>query len=297
VPGLFSIGGRYYLIGSIREDGKVHYWYADALLGPYRNFSDNVLLPQGNYAARVLLDEERGLILVWTFFFIGGDIKGDHLLPPPKELRVTMSGALRLVSYRGFDAKVTEVLGPREITPLSSLFDNPDAICNEENGHCLATSHSGLEVFVLQGEHRDYRLSGTLVVERSGKFGLVVHADDEGNAYYLSLDLKKGIAQIRYWATNPQGSFEDAFHYDQLQTANFVPRPGPVAFQLISYGDYIELSLYGDVRLTLADGRLGSGRVGFYVESTELRVGDLVLETLQAPPDRPYEAQTPVTVG
>ena len=45
VPNLFHLGGRYYLLGSIREDTKVHYWYANTLTGPYENYFDNVLLP------------------------------------------------------------------------------------------------------------------------------------------------------------------------------------------------------------------------------------------------------------
>jgi beta-fructofuranosidase len=61
VPNVIKLNNRYYLIGSIREDVKVHYWYADKFEGPYRNFHDNVLLPQGNYAARVSRDGDRYL--------------------------------------------------------------------------------------------------------------------------------------------------------------------------------------------------------------------------------------------
>jgi beta-fructofuranosidase len=126
----------------------------------------------------------------------------------------------------------------------------------------------------------------------SGKFGIVMHARREGDGYYLSIDLAKGTAQIRYWGTNDDGDFEAAFLYDQLQVANFVPREGAVPFSLISYGSYIELSLYGYVVLTLADDRHGSGRVGFYVESSELRISDLKLEILESPPVMHYESQT-----
>jgi beta-fructofuranosidase len=295
VPGVIRLDGRFYLVGSIREDVKVHYWYSDDLDGPYLNFSDNVLRPRGNYAARVFTDDTRDLALIWTFFYVGGDIGGDHLLPPPKELQVTDSGALRLVSYRGFDDKVTAVENGDDISPLDGLFGNPAAVCVAGADAWVAASDSGFEAFLIKGERRDYRLSGTLALVTSGKFGLVMHLWGEGDGYYLSLDLAKGIAQIRYWATNTQGGIEEAFHYQQLQTANFVPRPGPVDFTLISYGSYIELSLYGHVILTLADDRHTSGRAGFYVESTRLRITGLTLETLESPPDRAYAAQTPVT--
>jgi beta-fructofuranosidase len=295
VPGLITLDERFYLIGSIREDVKVHYWYADEMTGPYLNFSDNVLLPQGNYAARVLMDTDREMALVWTFFFVGGAIDGDHRLPPPKELTVSDAGALRLASFRGFDEKVTLVERAGEITPAVALVGNPAATCEGGPGDCLTSSSSGFEAFLIKGARQDYRLSGTLVLETSGKFGPVMHIRDDGDGYYLSLDLAKGIAQIRYWATNPAGGIEEAFQYEQLQTANFVPhRPGPVPFTLISYGSYIELSLYGYVALTLADDRHTSGFVGFYVESSRLRISELTLETLESPPEHPYASQTPV---
>ena len=295
VPGLINLRDRFYLIGSIREDVKVHWWHAEDLTGPYRNFSDNVLLPRGNYAARVLVDEGDGRVLVWNFFNKGGDIGGDHLLPPPKEILVTDSGALHLATYREFDNTVTGMERQDDLTPLDALFANPTAGCALTDGDCVASSDSGFEAFLVGGERDDYRLSGTLALDTNGKFGIVMHLQGDGDGYYLSLDLAKGIAQIRYWARNREGGIEEAFRYQQLQTANFVPRPGPVEFTLISYGSYIELSLYGYVTLTLADDRHTSGRVGFYVESTRLRITDLTLETLESSPDRAYAGQTPVT--
>ncbi len=297
VPGLFERDGRFYLIGSIREDVKVHYWFADELAGPYRNFADNVLLPQGNYAARVCHDPQRDETLVWTFFYMGGNIRGDHLLPPPKTVVTTPSGALQLGTFGGFDDKVTAVRGADQIAPLESLLDNPVASCEQTPTGCRASSPSGFDAFLLRGEYRDYRLSGVLELETSGKFGIVMHARGEGDGYYLSIDVAKGIAQIRFWGTNDDGDFEAAFLYDQLQVANFVPREGPVPFSLISYGSYIELSLYGYVVLTLADDRHGSGRVGFYVESSELLISDLKLAILESPPVMHYESQTRIADG
>ena len=92
VPNLLRIDGKYYLIGSIREDVKVHYWYSEDFEGPYKNFYDNVLMPQGNYAARICWDEDR--YLVWNFFYKGLTTGGDHLMAPPKELSVDTKGEL-----------------------------------------------------------------------------------------------------------------------------------------------------------------------------------------------------------
>jgi beta-fructofuranosidase len=290
VPGLFELDNRFYLIGSIREDRKVHYWYADDFHGPYRNFSDNVLMPQGDYAARIC--QARDSLLVWSFFFKDGDILGDHLLPPPKEIAVE-DGHLRLRSYRGFDDTVTEELQPADLLPLESLLGNRNAHTKVDGDKCWIWTETGFDAFLLRGSHLDYRLSGTIHVERDGKFGLVMHLSEEGDGYFIAIDPVKGIAQIRYWAKRPGGTLDEAFDYRQLQESFHIAKPGPIPFQLISYGTYIELSLRGDVILTLADQRRVEGRVGFAVESAQLRLADLELETLYCPPYQPYESPDP----
>jgi beta-fructofuranosidase len=292
VPAVFELDGHHYLIGSIREDTKVHYWYADDFFGPYRNRSDNVLMPQGNYAARIYRDPQRNAVLVWNFFFKDGDVLGDHLLPPPKEI-VTEDGHLRLRSYRGFDDVVAAVVSLRDLLPLEPLFDTPTATTEGVGDTCWVASETGFEAFTVQGLHSEFRLSGTITVERDGKFGLVMHLTDDGDGYYVSIDPIKAIAQIRYWAARPGGSVENAFEYRQLQASFHVARPGPMPFSLISYGTYLELSLHGAVILTLADDRRTEGRLGVYVESARLRLSDLELERLASPPHRAYVSTDP----
>ena len=292
VPGVFELGGRFYLLGSIREDRKVHYWYADDFFGPYRNYSDNVLMPQGNYAARVCQDRSEDRKLVWSFFFRNGDLVEDRLLPPPKEI-VVENGHLRLRSYRGFDAAVTGKVEHGDVMPLEALFGHPGGFCGEIAGGCRMRTDSGFEAFLLRGLHRDYRLSGTLHVVNDGKLGLIMHVDEEGDGYYISLDPVKAIAQIRYWSSRPGGTVDDAFEYRQLQAAFHITKPGPIPFLLISFGTYIELSLHGDVILALSDDRRQEGRVGFYVESAEVRITDLEMELLDRPLDTAYVTQDP----
>ena len=279
VPNAIKIDGRYYLIGSIREGVKVHYWYTDDFYGPYYNFADNVLMPQGNYAARVCWNEDH--FVVWNFFFEGMNPSGRHLLAPPKELAVTEHGELKLRSFRGFDDLVLECVGPRELMPMQQLLDNPNANGDNDDVSCWFGCKSGFEVFMLKGEYSGFRLSGTLHLEGRGKCGLVLHLDEEGNGYYISLDLQKGIAQIRSWSCRPDGNFEEAFEYEQIQAANYVAREGAHPFCLISYEQYVELSLFGEVMLTLADSRFSCGRTGFYAESANIRIDELKLETLE----------------
>ena len=282
VPNVVHLDGRYYLIGSIREDVKVHYWYADDFHGPYRNFADNVLLPQGNYAARVACDGER--YLVWNFFFQGLTTSGRHLMAPPKELVVDKRGELRLRSFAGFQDTISRTPDPTDLLPLESQFGNVHAVAeNDVHGSFWIGADSGFEVFLLRGTYQDFILSGTLEMEGRGKSGLVLRLDENGDGYYLSLDLSKGVAQIRAWRHNSDGGIEEAFHYEQLQAAHHIPHDGPHAFSLIAYEQYLEFSLDGYVLLTLADDQCGAGRVGFYVESGRLRIDELQLSICNAP--------------
>lgn len=294
VPSVFELGGRHYLLGSIREDRKVHYWYADNLFGPYRNHSDNVLMPQGNYAARVSNGASEDRKLVWSLFFKNGGLIDDHLLPPPKEI-VAEDGHLRLRSYQGFDSAVTEKVEISDVMPPEALFGSRGGTSGGTVDGWRMRTNSGFEGFLLRGEHNDYRLSGTLHVENDGKVGLIMHLNEEGDGYYISLDPVKAIAQIRYWSSRPGGILDEAFEYSQLQAAFHVSKEGPIPFLLISFGSYIELSVHGDVILALSDDRRQGGRVGFYVESAQVRITDLEMEVLYMPPARAYMAQDPGT--
>jgi beta-fructofuranosidase len=286
VPVPVPLEGRWYLLGSIREDVKVHYWYADDFRGPYLNFSDNVLLPQGNYAARVCHDGDRWL--VWNFFFKGKVTDGEHLLPPPKELRSDADGELYLRSFRGFDQRVKRTAEAGDLLPLEILFGQEAAHTEVRDGVALFGCESGFETFLLPGEHRDFRLTGELHMDGTGKVGLVLRISPEADGYYLSLDLKKGIAQLRGWATRSGGTGEGAFLYTPLQSSYYEPHLDPHPFSLIAYGSYLEFSMDHKVLLSLADEGFSEGRVGFYTESAGLRIHGLRLETLEVREDEPY---------
>jgi beta-fructofuranosidase len=281
VPNLVRLRDQVYLISSIREDIKVHYWYADQVEGPYRNFADNVLLPQGNYAARVC--QADGRYLVWNFFYKGLKMDGMHLMAPPKELVADDEGRLRLKRFAGFEELIASTLDPQQLLPLQPILGNPSASSEEAIGLCHMGCEGGMEIFLLQGEYDDFLLSGDMYMEGKGKCGLVLRVNAQGDGYFLSLDLYKGIAQLRAWGYNPEGGHEGAFHYRQLQTANFLPTQEPHRFSLLAYGQYLELSLNGYVILTLADDQFTRGRIGFYAEGAKIRVENPVLNTYTTP--------------
>lgn len=289
VPVLQPIEGRWYLLGSIREDVKVHYWYAEAMEGPYLNFADNVLLPQGNYAARISFDG--ACWLVWNFFFKGLVTDEQHMLPPPKELTVGENGALALRSFSGFDARVKDSVTGEGLGPPAPMFGLAGAHAEATpGGGARLTCSSGFEVFALPGVHADLRLHGSLAAEGDGKVGLAFRLTDDGDGYFLSLELRKGVVQLRAWSIKEDGTALDDFLYLPLQSNYYVPRDGEHTFLLLAYGSYLEFSLDGKVLLTLADDHFAAGRVGFYAESAVLSLTELRLDTLEAPPAPTFDS-------
>lgn len=291
VPVPVHLDDRWYLLGSIREDVKVHYWHSDDFQGPYLNFSDNVLLPQGNYAARVCHDGDRWL--VWNFFFKGDVREGNHLLPPPKELRSDEDGQLYLRSFHGFDGRVTGISKGGEILPLERLFGRETGRSEVEDGVACFGCESGFEIFLLPGEHRDFRLTGRLHMDGNGKIGFVLRLDPNGDGYYLSLDLRKGLVQLRSWATQVGGTGEGAFKYTPLQSNFYEAHEDPHPFSLIAYERYLEFSLDHRVLLTLVDEDFREGRLGFYSESAALRIRELQLDTLEVGERHMYTPHSP----
>jgi beta-fructofuranosidase len=346
VPGLFKLGGHYFLLGSVREDVKVRYWYADGLRGPWRNYFDNVLLPQGNYAARTCVypltaqevgsdgqiygtaatsgdvcDGDNAARLVFNFYFTGADPaaskRGEarNLMPPPKRLLVHPDGRLMLKSFDGFDRVIRRSLSAADLAPLRPIAGNPDSSVGSNELDCWFGSEAGFETFLLQGTHRDFRLRGRLNLQGRGKCGLVFRLDEDSTSgYYLSLDLQKGLAQLRAWKNNQiqrpesepdaplppmsasdelalghsldDGLGEHAFNFRSIQSASFLTnRNGPWDIQLLVYGRYIEFSVDDYVRLTLVDDTFRDGKLGFYAETAQLRIEDLQVDHFHPPHD------------
>ena len=287
VPNLFRFHGRYYLMGSIREDTKIHYWYADRIEGPYENFCDDVLLPPGNYAGRICRAEGRTLLFSFfsrTEFLVNGREFIKRLLPPPKEIVAGPSGQLRLKSYHGFDDLVTGTVEFTAALECRLLCGNPMARAETRGDTLLISSRSGFEAFLLPGQHEEFRLRAEIVLDGVGKTGLVLRVTEEGDGYYLSLDLVNGIAQMRAWGANPSPEFEHAFHYKPLQEAYFRGSDhGPWRIEVVAHGTYLEVSIDSYVVLSLVDDSFISGAVGFYVESAALGLKGATIETLDRP--------------
>ncbi len=282
VPNLFRVDGEYFLIGSLREDAKIRYWHCESLGKAWRNYYDNVLLPKGNYAGRICHDEQG--VLLWNFFTdTVNDRTSNNLMPPPKRLRRSPTGQLRATTFEGFEARVRETIDWRRVRTLKHKADQE--VCRVEDGSLRLISEAGFQAFVLEQPLACFSLSAMLVMQGVGKCGLVYRIDpDTHDGYYVSLDLLKGVAEIRAWGTGPLHSGEKMMQFKSLQSGNWYDSgPRDIQIRLLSFGSYHELSINGRVVLSLADATFNDGLLGFYVETADLRIEDIKLQRLHPP--------------
>ena len=289
VPGLYKINDLYYLIGSLREDIKVHYWYSDDIFGNYRAFYDNLLLPQGNYAARILKESEEEY-LVWNFFMNSDDEERKRLLPPPKRLVINDDGRLLLASSGVFDSRVKEYYTYNHLVPVETLLNNATARFKLFHSAFTIETECGYEIFLLQKSFLNFRLRFSAIMEGRGKFGIAFRLDECGSGYFISLDMINGVAQIRSWGSNDGQMMDKATHYKNIQINSFQPNPGRAYnLETIVIGGYIEFSINKQVILSLIDTLyMNDRRIGFYVESACMRIKNLSLEELDGPHDEEY---------
>lgn len=286
VPNLLKLDGQYYLLGSIREDAKIRYWHTDEIGKPWKNYSDNVLLPKGNYAGRTCFDD-KGL-LIWNFFSHDvSDRTSRNSLPPPKRIVRRDDGQLRVVSFEGFDQRVKQIADGAFLHEMERLIPNDHGTvtaCPES--HALKLSNeAGFQGFLFNQEVSCFRFHCILELEGTGKCGLVFRIDPETqDGYYLSLDLIKGVAQVRAWGTDHDATGERMMQFNSLQAGYWRSTPdSPHVLTLIAFGSYLELSVNGRVVLSLADATFQRGRLGIYAESARLDVTEIRLEHLRSP--------------
>ena len=282
VPNLIRIDGEFYLIGSIREDAKIRYWHTDRIENPWRSYHDNVLMATGNYAGRVCRDD-RGWLL-WNFFTADVSDRTSHnLLPPPKRLTRTDEGLLRVSTFEGFEDWLDRSVDTRCIHPLKQGLGQE--LCSVDGNRLDLQSEAGFQAFVFDEVLSCFRFEASLDLQGKGKCGLVFRVCPESHdGYYLSLDLLKGIAQLRCWETGEAGSGEHMMQFKALQTANWYSQtPGKARVRLIVFGSYCELSIDDRIVLSLADQTFQQGLLGVYLESAHLQLADVRLNRMRSP--------------
>jgi len=284
-PCLVEIKGMFYLIGSIREDVKVHYWHSDDFQGPYEAFQNNVLMPRGNYAARVTRDD--GHILLYSFYVAGKNVEVcNRYFCPPKELAVDESGRLVLKSFHRWNRKISDSIETELLSDWLALFQNPSADMELGNPKApVFTSKSGYEVFCFENPNENFIWRGRINVVGLGKCGIYFNGTHDGDGYFISLDVVNGFVQIRAWAQNLSDPHHD-YVFENYQTNNFTPNDSHEHdFELIRYGEYIEFSIDGTVVLSLVNGSFAGASCGVYCESASVSLKDSSIHRLRPPDD------------
>ncbi len=287
-PCVFELNGSHYLLGSIREDIKVRYWFAPDFFGEYHSFHADVLLPQGNYAARIVQDDQH--LLVYNFFYAYGKIDALRVLPPPKELDTDSNGRLVIKSYYRWEQMAIKTLLQHEVGEPGHLLSNPTASSTIEPDKWTCGSRSGYEVFCFQKPSPGFIWEGLLTVEGMGKFGLVCDIDQDANGYYISFDVINGLVQIRSWGFNPANNRQN-FIFTDIQSGIFsLKKKSSFRFKLIRYGNYIELSIDDEVKLTLMDYAYSGSGLGLYSASSIISLQQSTVKILPDPEEE-YASQ------
>lgn len=280
-PCVFELHDRHYLLGSIREDIKVRYWFAPDFLEEYHSFQADVLLPNGNYAARTLWDGKH--LLLYNFFYTQGRIDLLRVLPPPKQLDTDEKGRLLLKSYYKWDLMVTSEIKQDEIADRKTIFSNPTATWQVEEGRWVCRARSGYEVFCFPKPSSSFIWEGQLTVEGMGKLGIVSDIDDQGSGYFISLDVSSGLVQIRAWGYNASDVRQN-FIFNNIQSNVFATQDNrSYHFRLIRYGHYIEFSINGIVKLTLMDYTYTGSNMGLYSSSSIISLENSVVKVIPDP--------------
>lgn len=282
VPNMLKMNDEYYLIGSIREDAKIRYWHTDRVGQPWRSYHDNVLLPQGNYAGRVCRDDQGWLL--WNFFSLDlSDRTANNLMLAPKRLRRAEDGLLKATSFEEFDRWTDGTIDTRCVHALKTF--PKETYCHVDNRTIELRSDAGFQAFVFDHPLEHFRMRAGLEIKGTGKCGLVFRVDPQTHdGYYLSLDMHKGIAQLRAWVTGAEGSGEHMMQFRSLQTGYWYNKNEHwVDLQLLVFGSFIELTVNGQVLLSLADQSRCEGLLGVYLESAHLILKNTIVEKMRPP--------------
>ena len=137
-----------------------------------------------------------------------------------------------------------------------------------EDNRCVVGSCSGYEIFVFEKPADDFIWEGVITVEGMGKLGLVTDMDGSGSGYYYSMDVVNGYVQVRAWGFN-EADTRSNFKFHVLQDNIFTINPAyTYHFKLIRFGNYIELVIDGNVKLTLIDYSYNNSYIGLYSSSS-----------------------------
>ena len=203
-----------------------------------------------------------------------------RVLPPPKELSTDLYGRLILRSFYRWEQMATNTVLQKDFGTPIRLLKNATANFGIEDGKWICSSESGYEIFYFDQPSDNFIWEGKIRNNGLGKFGIVAHIDQESNGYFISIDLIEGLIQLRSWGYNPSNNRQN-FIFSNLQSnVCVVPPSSSIHFKLICYGNYIELSVDGEVKLTLMDYIWSGPGMGLYTTASSIILEESIIKTL-----------------
>jgi beta-fructofuranosidase len=185
---------------------------------------------------------------------------------------------------------VIRIVDQKDLGEVKHILSNPTASSVIEPDKWTCSSRSGYEIFSFRRPSVSFIWEGLLTVEGMGKLGLVSDIDEEGNGYFISFDVSNGLLQIRAWGFNPLNVRQN-FIFNDIQKGIFkMNGKKSFRFQLIRYGNYIELSIDGEVKLTLMDYAFSGEGIGLYSSSSVISLQNSTVKVLPDPKDE-YASQ------
>ena len=170
-------------------------------------------------------------------------------------------------SYYRWNEMAIKTIMQRNFNPITRVLQNSSSACAVDGEGFTCSSVSGYEIFMMEKPSPSFIWEGLLTVDGQGKFGLVCDLDPNGNGYFISFNPENGVVRIRSWGFNADNTRQN-FIFNDIQSALFDAHSIPnVYFRLIRYGNYIEFSIDGEVKLSLMDYTFSGNGIGFYTAS------------------------------
>jgi beta-fructofuranosidase len=213
-----------------------------------------------------------------------------RVLPPPKEFGTDKEGRLLLKSYYRWEQMAETIIYQSEIRIVEHILSNPTATSDIQPDKWTCGSRSGYEIFCFKKPSTGFIWEGILTVEGMGKLGLVSDMDEEGSGYFISFDVQNGLLQLRAWGFNPLNTRQN-FIFNDIQSGVFkLNGKKTFLFRLIRYGNYIELSINDEVKLTLMDYTYSGNGLGLYSASSVISLQNSTIKILPDPKEE-YASQ------
>lgn len=253
-PQLLERDGRWYLIASVIDDRSIRWWVADDPRGPFRTPADNVLVPRGGYAGRVVRWQGEDLLFVVHEREEPGRLH--KVLGSPQRLGYDGEGRPRCHPHGSAWAKLFEPEAELDPASLEPLTGTP--------GTDGLSVSAGTELWALPGEHGQLRLALAWRTDAAACgffFGL-----DEDLAGTL-VELEGGAARlVEVGRATLDG--RPWFRRHPVQEARLV-HPISAPFELRVSDHEVELA-HGGETLLFAAHPPRRGRVGLWAEDGRL---------------------------